>query len=59
MTDQADGDGHAGELESLVVVRVEDTIDPRLSGLTGGIPEPTAEAPTSIDTRGAPGRLRR
>ena len=35
MIDQANGEGHVGDAGSLVVVRVEDAIDPRLSGLTG------------------------
>ena len=36
MTVPANGDGHAGELERLVVVRVEDTIEPTLTEQTGG-----------------------
>jgi hypothetical protein len=36
MTEHANGNGHAGELERLVVVRVEDTIEPTLTEQTGG-----------------------
>jgi hypothetical protein len=36
MTEQANGNGHAGELERLVVVLVEDTIEPALTEQTGG-----------------------
>jgi hypothetical protein len=36
MTGRANGNGHAGEFERLVVVRVEDTIEPALAGQTGG-----------------------
>lgn len=36
MTGRANGNGHAGEFERLVVVQVEDTIEPALAGQTGG-----------------------
>ena len=36
MSQQANGNGHAGEVERLVVVRVEDTIEPALTEQTGG-----------------------
>ena len=37
MSDQANGNGRAGgSLDGLVVVRVKDTIEPRLTGHTGG-----------------------
>jgi hypothetical protein len=36
MTDQANGNGRAGELERLVVVRVEDAIEPALTEQMGG-----------------------
>ena len=37
MTPAANGDNHAGEpLDRLVIVRVEDTIEPQLAGHTGG-----------------------
>ncbi len=36
MTGQANGNGHAGKLERLVVVRVEDTIEPALTEQAGG-----------------------
>ena len=36
MTGRANGNGHAGEFERLVVVRVEDTIEPALTEQTGG-----------------------
>ena len=35
MTGGANGNGHAGEIERLVVVRVEDTIEPALTERTG------------------------
>jgi hypothetical protein len=36
MSAQANGDGRAGELERLLVVRVEDTIEPTLTEQAGG-----------------------
>ena len=36
MTGRANGNDHAGEFERLVVVRVEDTIEPMLTEQTGG-----------------------
>ena len=36
MSQQATGTGHTGGPERLVVVRVEDTIEPALTGQTGG-----------------------
>jgi hypothetical protein len=36
MSQQANGNGHAGEVERLVVVRVEDTIEPALTEQAGG-----------------------
>ena len=36
MTGRANGNGQAGEFERLVVVRVEDTIEPALTEQTGG-----------------------
>jgi hypothetical protein len=36
MTGPANGNGQAGELERLVVVRVEDTIEPALTEQAGG-----------------------
>ena len=36
MSQQANRNGHAGEVERLVVVRVEETIEPELAGHTGG-----------------------
>jgi hypothetical protein len=36
MTGRANGNGHDGEFERLVVVRVEDTIEPALTEQTGG-----------------------
>jgi hypothetical protein len=36
MTGWANGNGHAGEFERLVVVCVEDTIEPALTEQTGG-----------------------
>jgi hypothetical protein len=35
MTGRANGNGHAGEFERLVVVRVEDTIEPALTEQAG------------------------
>ena len=35
MSQQANGNGHAGEVERLVVVRVEDTIEPALTEQMG------------------------
>ena len=35
MTDQANGNGHPGTFDRLVVVRVEDTIEPTLTEQTG------------------------
>lgn len=36
MSQQANGNGHPGEIERLVVVSVEDTIEPKLTEQTGG-----------------------
>ena len=36
MSQQTNGNGHAGEFERLVVVRVEDTIEPALTEQAGG-----------------------
>ena len=36
MSQQANGNGHPGEFERLVVVSVEDTIEPKLTEQTGG-----------------------
>ncbi|MFZ0381741.1 MAG: hypothetical protein WCD11_18355 [Solirubrobacteraceae bacterium] len=36
MTQEINGNGHAGAFERLVVVRVEDTIEPALTEQTGG-----------------------
>lgn len=36
MSQQANGNGHAEELDRLVIVRVEDTVEPRLTGHEGG-----------------------
>jgi len=36
MSQQANGNGHAGEVERLMVVHVEDTIEPALTEQTGG-----------------------
>jgi hypothetical protein len=36
MTDRANGNGRAGEVERLVVVRVEDAIEPTLTEQQGG-----------------------
>jgi hypothetical protein len=37
MSSQANGNGHAGAFDRLVVVRVEDTIEPTLTEQTGGL----------------------
>jgi hypothetical protein len=36
MSQQAGGNGHTGELGRLVIVRVEDTVEPRLTEHNGG-----------------------
>jgi hypothetical protein len=36
MSHQSNGNGGAGELVPLMIVRVEDTIEPKLTGQTGG-----------------------
>ena len=36
MSEEANGNGRAGELGRLVIVRVKDTIEPQLTGQQGG-----------------------